>query len=104
MGTRATITVRNNPAKVKLYKHYDGYPDGTLPWLKKFNEQFSTRRGDNPAYKFAQLIRSSATMAAEFGLGDCPETGWGVVPEDSSCGAEYEYVLEPNGEVTYKAV
>jgi hypothetical protein len=98
MATRSTITVEGI-SYAKLYKHWDGYPSATLPWLEKFNAQFTDRRGDDPEYKFAQLIRSSVYMADEFGLDESTETGWGVVPIDHS--ESYNYVLHSDGSVTY---
>ena len=67
MATRATIKVEGIES-VKVYKHWDGMPKHTLPWLKKFNKDFTKARGDDPDYKFAQLLRSSARDAEEFGL------------------------------------
>lgn len=103
MATRSTIKVEGfNTAK--LYKHWDGYPSATLPWLTKFNKEFTEKRGDDPSYKFAQLIRSSVTMSEEFELDKSTETGWGVVKISEEMGQEYEYTLKTDGTVTYKAL
>jgi hypothetical protein len=104
MATRATISVEGLQSPIQLYKHWDGYPDGTLPWLEKFNKKFAQLRGDDPEYKFAQLIRSSVTMAEEFRLDTSSYTGWGVVSKDDNWGAEYHYTLHIDGTVTYKPV
>lgn len=98
MSTNASIRVPG--AVASLYKHWDGYPEDTLPWLEKFNREFTQERGVDPEYKLAQLIRSSVSMADEFGLDKSTATGWGVVgPHDE---AEYTYILEDDGTVTIK--
>ena len=69
MGTRCIIKVEGLKG-VCVYKHWDGYPKGTLPWLKDFNKKFTEERGfDDPEYKFAQLLRSSAFDCKKFNLG-----------------------------------
>lgn len=102
MATPAVIKVEGFTT-AQLYKHFDGYPSSTLPWLKKFNQQFTERRGNDPSYKFAQLIRSSAFMGEEFHLDTSTETGWGVIPYYSEA-ADYEYTLHTDGRVTYKSI
>lgn len=98
MATRAVIQIEGFPL-CKLYKHWDGYPSSTLPWLEEFNKDFVTNRGDDPEYKFAQLVRSSAFDAEKFGLDKSRHTGWGVIPIDSDYGADYEYILKKDGSV-----
>ena len=114
MGTRALIHVQGLP-EVAVYKHYDGYPEGTLPWLEKFNKDFAEKRGDDPNYKLAQLLRSSVRDAEEFGLDKSVHTGWGIVPNKSvhtgwgivpttpdGFGEDYEYTLLIDGRVIVK--
>jgi hypothetical protein len=98
MATRSTISIIGI-TYASVYKHWDGSPKSTLPWLEKFNKEFTEKRGDDPEYKFAQLLRSSVRMAEEFGLDGSTETGWGVVP--FGCTEEYNYFLHPDGSVTY---
>lgn len=76
MGTRTIIKVENFNVAC-LYKHWDGDPESTLPWLEAFNQRFTEKRGADNTYKFAQLIRSSSRDAKEFSLDDSTETGWG---------------------------
>ena len=92
-----------------LYKHYDGNPEATLKWLEDFNERFNEQRGDDPDYKFAQLIRSSSKYADKYNLDPSEYTGWGIIPIDKiddipsiSYHYEYIYILHDNGTVTYK--
>lgn len=103
MGTRCVIRVEGFDG-VELYKHWDGYPDSTLPWLEKFNQDFAKNRGDDPNYKFAQLLRSSARDAKEFNLDDSKYTGWGVFLKDEVGGIEYVYILHADGRVTWEKV
>jgi hypothetical protein len=100
MATRSTIKVEGfNTAKI--YKHWDGYPDAMIDWLLSFNADFVLNRGDDPSYKFAQLLRSSVFDAEKFKLDNSRHTGWGVVEIDADCGEDYEYTLLKNGKVTY---
>lgn len=82
----------------KVYKHWDGHPEHMLPWLRVFNHEFTTARGVDPEYKFAQLLRSSTEE--RFGLDNSKSTGYGVVPYDQSCGEHFVYVLNNDGTVT----
>ena len=110
MSTRSTIYVLTDDPKsgvhnlVKVYKHWDGHPESTLEWLKDFNKSFSTERGDDPEYKLASLLRSSAFDCHKYRLDDSRHKGWGVVTINSDCNEEYEYYLHPDGSVTYLAV
>jgi len=100
MGTRAKIIVEGLDLNVCLYKHYDGYPEGTLPWLEKFNAEFTSVRGDDTSYKFAQLIRSSAYDCEEFDLDSSRTTGWGVISIDDDCWEDFTYTLHADGTVS----
>ena len=101
MATRCTIKIEGiNYAKV--YKHWDGYPDATLGWLRVFNHEFTKERGDDAEYKFAQLLRSSARDAEKYNLDASLHTGWGVIPFEDNWSEEFEYTLHKDGSVTYK--
>jgi hypothetical protein len=107
MGTRCIIKVEGLKG-VCVYKHWDGYPKGTLPWLKDFNKKFTEERGfDDPEYKFAQLLRSSAFDCKKFNLGKDRATGWGVIPiktnNEIPFDIAYVYILKKDGKVkTYR--
>lgn len=103
MATRALIKVEGLQG-VCLYKHFDGYPEATLPWLQDFNESFTKERGDDPEYKFAQLIRSSVLLQEKFNLDPSTTTGWGVFTFKTSDGLpdarqNYTYTLKTDGTV-----
>jgi len=36
MSTRANVIIKDSYVKLYFYRHSDGYPEGTLPTLKKF--------------------------------------------------------------------
>jgi len=102
MGTRCVIKVEGFD-KAKVYKHWDGYPSATLPWLEEFNKDFEKHRSNDYSYKFAQLLRSSAFDADDFDLDDSRYTGWGVLGYHEKCGdCEYVYLLRKDGSVTYE--
>lgn len=101
MATRCTIKIEGVDY-AKVYKHWDGYPDATLEWLKHFNENFSKNRGDDPTYKFAQLLRDSIRWCRTYNLDPSQYTGWGVVAFDEDWCEEYEYTLHKDGLVTYQ--
>jgi len=103
MATRATIYVEGIDT-VKVYKHWDGYPSATLPWLEDFNKSFTQKRGDDPDYKLAQLLRSSAFDAGKYNLDSSRDTGWGVVHINGDCNEEHEYHLMADGKVKHLPV
>ena len=125
MATRCIIRVEGADYAA-IYKHYDGYPEATLPWLEEFNQDFAKIRGVDPAYKLAQILRASAFRYEEYKLGgefrkmknpdvpvgasyDDPDylittdertyTGWGVIGADWSMGEEFIYILKDDGTV-----
>ena len=96
MATRSTIKI-DGVDYAKIYKHWDGYPSAMTEWLNSFNNQFNKERGNDPQYKFAQLLRFSEREGQRFGLDMSKTTGWGVIPFDCDYGAEYEYILTSDG-------
>jgi hypothetical protein len=103
MATRSTIKIEGIDF-AKVYKHWDGYPDAMNGWLIDFNTKFTRNRGDDPEYKFAQLLRSSINDASKYNLDPSTETGWGVVGYNENFGEEYEYTLHADGSITYKKI
>jgi hypothetical protein len=103
MATPATISLEGFPTAI-LYKHWDGYPEATLQWLIDFNQDFIANRGDDPEYKFAQLLRSSAFEAEKYGLDPSKHTGWGVYPNtpDALSMGAFSYQLMKDGTVMVK--
>ena len=97
MSTNAVIEVEGIEF-AEIWKHWDGYPEATLPWLTKFNKEFTEKRGDDPEYKFAQLLRSTKVCEEEFGLDRSDTTGWGVMKKNQMDGS-YKYILKKDGTV-----
>ena len=97
MSTNAIIQVEGI-TYAELYKHWDGYPAATLEWLEAFNLRFAQHRGDDPAYKFAQLLRDSVRAESDYFLDPSEFTGWGVNRFGKSHG-EYKYILKGDGSV-----
>ena len=100
MSTNAVIRIQG-VRYCEVYKHWDGYPENTLPWLEKFNKYFAENRGDDPSYKIAQLLRSSVRMQDEFHLDPNTLTGWGITTFNETS-YEYLYTLHTDGRVTYE--
>jgi len=101
MSTNAIIEVEGI-GYAKVYKHWDGDEESTLPWLTKFNKDFAASRGDDPEYKMAQLLRSSARDAKEFNLDDSIHTGWGLVAFGDDFEGFITYTLHSDGTVTVR--
>ena len=93
MSTNALITIEGVD-NIYVYKHWDGYPDATLQWLKDFNESFKRNRGDDSSYKAAQLLRSSAFDAEKYVLDASKYTGWGVFTEYNGGGVDVDYIYK----------
>lgn len=98
MATPAIVRIQGIEY-AQVYKHWDGYPEAMLPWLRTFNEAFANNRGDDPVYKFAQLLRSSQRDAEKHNLDESEFTGWGVVDYWDTCGAAFIYTLNADGTV-----
>lgn len=103
MATRAVIKIEGI-THAQVYKHWDGYPEATLPWLEKFNKTFTEKRGDDAEYRFAQLLRDSVRHAESFALDPSEFTGWGVTPFGADHGQEFEYTLKADGSVEVRPV
>ena len=101
MSTSALITIEGMD-NFYVYKHWDGYPDATLPWLEDFNRMFEEERGDDNSYKAAQLLRSSAFGGDRYGLDASKYTGWGVFTKYNGIDVEYIYRLMKDGSVEIK--
>lgn len=97
MATSAVIIIEGFNAAC-VYKHHDGYPEGTLPWLEEFNKDFTEKRGNDTEYKFAQLLRSSERDAEKYRMCTDKHTGWGVCA--GLCEGSYTYTLKADGTVT----
>jgi hypothetical protein len=71
-------------------------------WLSKFNDRFNKQRGDDPSYKFAQLLRFASKYGNTYSLDNSEFTGWGVIKYDEECWEEYEYHLTDKEVLVYR--
>lgn len=99
MATNAVIRIEGLDS-IEFYKHWDGHPEATLPWLETFNEEFTEKRGIDPSCKAAQLMRSSVRDAKQFKLDDSEYTGWRIDAKNSFF-YNYLYILKEDGTVTF---
>lgn len=56
MATRCQIIVEGLDEN-KIYKHWDGYPEGVMPVLKEVVHRFKEERGWDNEYLLAQIVR-----------------------------------------------
>ena len=112
MGTRCTINFnRGEEIHAKVYRHYDGYPEGVLPDLETFFSdvelQTQDTRFSDPSYLAAKYIDWQAAQNAEDKEFPLAFLSVGVVLSDPG-DIEYTYTLQCiNGErpgVTYKEI
>lgn len=93
MSTRAQIVVEGLE-EIKLYRHSDGYPEGVLPVLEPFVQDFLQKKGWDPEYLLARMV------AALVVAGDDLEgtLGYGLSPEWAP-DIEYWYRVRRNGKI-----
>jgi hypothetical protein len=53
MGTRANIVIKDNDSQLIFYRHYDGYPEHTLPILQELVDWVKVGRLRNNVSQFA---------------------------------------------------
>lgn len=75
-----------------IYKHCDGYPEGTLPFLEPWAQKFQNTRGLSDAeYAAANCLRELMNFYEANG-----ETGYGI--SNAFHGdIEYFYAVDPKG-------
>jgi len=83
-----------------IYMH-DNESKKTLDWLRKFNREFTKNRGDDPEYKFAQLLRYSTEV---YPLDNY--LTWGLVPynQPGVYYANYVYSLLSTGKIKFEKI
>lgn len=110
MSTRAVIKL--DDCNIQIYKHSDGYPEDVMPVLKEFTKMFFEKRGHDPEYFIAQLLRAFAARDRDeciekHGLEhvskylyDQDYLGWGVMSVGAgNCGADYVYRVDQDGTI-----
>ena len=112
MSTRCNIGVyeeedqKLEKPNIILYKHSDGYPEGTLPLLKKFMENPKNNRNRydseyESAWLIHTLINQQIEDSIEYGY-NLPHVGYGIC-EDIHGDIEYYYAVYPDRIEVYKA-
>lgn len=85
MGTRCLIRFNDseNETGTMIYKHWDGYPSATVPWLVEKIKDFTEKRSNSDySYFVAYLLKSISKDSEKFGLDDSLYTGWGFFKDD----------------------
>ena len=121
MGTRSIITFKSEEGVIQVYKHWDGYPDTTVPELQEFLK-WNGHRNDDLTYTMANYCYwhkdtnfksqvesykdrkgSEADMKSFLeGHDTCQHTGLGILPNkvmnfrqaSEEHNAEYFYVVD----------
>lgn len=96
MGTRCQIVVEGS--KIKLYRHWDGYPEGVVPALQRIVAEFWLKRGHEPDMFLAYLTEQM--RAADSG-GEV--TGFRLSTEWYG-GVEYVYRVLASGALEVREV
>lgn len=98
MSTRSVIRFKNDEVGTMIYKHWDGYPSATIPWLCTKIKEFTEVRKNDYSYFFAYVLKNIFNDAKEFGLDDSKFTGWGLLKHDDraarSLGVDYVYTVD----------
>ena len=120
MSTRSIITFKSEEGILQVYKHWDGYPDTTVPELQKFLK-WNGHRNDDLSYTMANYcywhkMTNFNDQIEVYGDGktdkevndfvesgnSCQHTGLGVLPNkvmnfrqaSEEYNAEYFYVVD----------
>ena len=121
MSTRSIITFKSEEGIVQVYKHWDGYPDTTVPELQEFLK-WNGHRNDDLSYTMANYCywhkdtnfksqveayknRKGSEADMKYfleGHDTCQHTGLGVLPNkvmnfkqaSDEYNAEYFYVVD----------
>ena len=110
MATRCTITMRGlNGREYRIYRHYDGYPEGVVSDLWVFTQLYNRSFFEDPEYFLADFIFYAKLAWMKSGEGKIGkyrhwEYGYGVCAPDCEHGdLEYKYLIYPkNGKVMLK--
>ena len=117
MSTRSIITFKSEEGIVQVYKHWDGYPDTTVPELQEFLKWNGHRNDDlsytmanycywfktktfeeqTKAYKDEQGMQdflTSHNTSAHTGLGILPNKVMDFKQASDEYNAEYFYVVD----------
>lgn len=99
MSTRSIIQFTNDGDTIAVYKHWDGYPESTVPLLQEFCKWNGGRNGDlsYTVANFCYWFKSNRDSKGLDGDDDNHHTGLGVLTtgdEKANIGEEYVYVVD----------
>ena len=130
MGTRSIITFKNEEGVIQVYKHWDGYPETTVPELQQFLK-WNGKRNNDLSYTMANYCYWHKNMTFEEqksqhkdqmnkpfykdffkGQDTCAHTGLGILPEkvmnykqaSNEYNAEYFYVIDLDQHRIYEEI
>ena len=115
MSTRANIIIEDEYEKLWFYRHSDGYPEGTLPTLKKFMRWVKEKRiRDNAQQAAGWLIvigneeYRGKNVLSHYGDEDKKVCGVDVQHEPGKAGSmsgwkvgAYEPTLDQHGDIEF---
>ena len=94
MATRSIIKFTDGENTIAVYKHWDGYPDVTVPTIQEFVKWNGMRNGD-----LEYTVANFCFWYKHEGEEGSYHTGIGVLPSvDADRGQEYEYVVDLNNQ------
>jgi hypothetical protein len=92
MATRSIIKFTDGSDVIGVYKHWDGYPDVTVPMIQEFVEWNGMRNGD-----LEYTVANFCFWYKHEGEERDYHTGIGVLANaDGDRGQEYEYIVDLN--------
>jgi hypothetical protein len=90
MSTRSIIKFTDGEDTIAVYKHWDGYPESTVPLLQEFCKWNGGRNGD-----LEYTVANFCFWYKHEGEERNYHTGIGVLTQiDANRGQEYEYVVD----------
>lgn len=105
MSTRCHIRVKDADGKLHpcmIYKHSDGYPSGTLPFLEGFTKKFWVDRRDDCQYFIAQYLIQNAIAEEMKAIQEANTDRRALLSRvDDFCGFGVCLTLNPHGDVEY---
>lgn len=110
MGTRSNIQFRSNGERYQIYKHWDGYPSGTIPELQQFLK-WNEGRNDDISYcvgnyfLFMKMLHAMNVRSTEHNKDilamfkdpisdDLLHTGFGIVEVTNKVTEEWLYIVD----------
>ena len=99
MATRSIIQFTNDGDTIAVYKHWDGYPESTVPLIQEFCKWNGGRNGDlsYTVANFCYWFKSNRDNPSLDGDNDNHHTGLGVLSTgdvNPNIGEEFVYTVD----------